>query len=104
MRSRNLVFIDNHKKGFFRLPLYLAVLLNELLMAKFKMLTRDFNSEDQESHSHDVIDVLKLLDEVKRALKHEEASETGRKLLDVVKVNELKVNNWMEEHQLKNAN
>lgn len=70
-------------------------------MAKFKMLTRDFNSEDQESHTHDVIDVLKLLDEVKRALKYEESSETGRKLLDVVKVNELKINNWMEEHNLK---
>lgn len=79
----------------------MAVLLNELLMAKFKMLTRDFNSEDQESHNHDVIDVLKLLDEVKRALKYEESSETGRKLLDVVKVNELKINNWMEEHNLK---
>lgn len=70
-------------------------------MAKFKMLTRFFNSEDQDSHTHDVIDVLKLLDEVKRALKYEEASETGRKLLGVVKVNELKVNNWMEEHNLK---
>ncbi|KAL1497646.1 hypothetical protein ABEB36_008569 [Hypothenemus hampei] len=88
--------------GNARLALYLAVLLNEQSMAKFKVLTRCLGStsEELESNKELIQEVFSLFEENRRVLKYEREFEAGSKLLQVVESNEIKFKNWLSEHNV----
>ncbi|XP_066261854.1 SET domain-containing protein SmydA-8-like [Euwallacea similis] len=91
--------IDTTRKidpGNARLALYLAVLLNEQFLARFKLLSRSFNSEDKNSCSAEIEEVLTTVADAKESLKYERQSETGGKLLQAVEANEMRFKKWLE--------
>ncbi|KAH1025142.1 SET domain-containing protein SmydA-8 [Dendroctonus ponderosae] len=97
--------IDLTKKldpGNSRLAIYLAVLLNEQLMTKFKILSRNFG-DDQEETSHLKDEVLQIASESRDVLNNEKHSEAGAKLLEVINFNGIKIRNWLEEHEIFTA-
>ncbi|CAG9774107.1 unnamed protein product [Ceutorhynchus assimilis] len=95
--------IDLTKKldaGNTRLALYLAVLLNEQFMAKFKQLTRDFDPENKQASEDLIEEITKILEENKNCLEYEKQLETGAKLLQVIEFNEMKFKQWIMENSI----
>lgn len=84
----------------FRLALYLAVLLNEQYIGKYKLLCRNFSLEDKESSYGLIKDILQILKENKSVLKYEQ-SEAGSKLLQVANLNNMRFNTWLEENSVQ---
>lgn len=71
-------------------------------MAKFKILTRNFN-DDQEDTSHLKDEILQIASESKDVLHNEKHSEAGAKLLEVINFNGNKIRNWLKENDISTA-
>lgn len=85
---------------YFRLSLYLGVLLNELFYAKFKLLNRSFQSENKNQFSNEIENILHILRDNKNVLENEHENHAGGKLYGVVEENERKFTSWMTQNNI----
>lgn len=83
--------------GNARLSLYLGVLLNELFIAQFKILSRTWNNPTQNLYTEQLkSDILRTIEENKKTLAYEQKTVSGSKLYEVVIRNEQTFKNWSE--------
>ncbi|KAK9885452.1 hypothetical protein WA026_010948 [Henosepilachna vigintioctopunctata] len=83
--------------GNARLSMYLAVLLNELYIAKFGLLKMKFRSDTKNEFKDEVGNIDKILQEASELLKYEINSPSGEKLNEVICVNQISFLRWMKE-------
>lgn len=98
-RSESIV-VDLEKMIGFRLSLYLGVLLNELFITKFKLLSRSFDVDNKDKFTVKIKEITDILDKNKLILNYEKHSTAGSKLFEVILRNESKFTKWREEHGL----
>lgn len=79
------------------MSLYLGVLLNELFIAQFKILSRTWNNPTQNLYTEQLkSDILRTIEENKKTLAYEQKTVSGSKLYEVVIRNEQTFKNWSE--------
>ncbi|CAG9856962.1 unnamed protein product [Phyllotreta striolata] len=83
--------------GNARLSLYLGVLLNELFIAQFKILTRTWENPTQNLYTEQLKGyIVNTIEENKRVLEYERRTVSGNKLYEIVVKNEQIYSSWCE--------